>query len=253
MKRLWRTSAELYRDGYIVDEDVVEQMSISDIEDTIFRLAKDMYISDDTMREILVLYISARKDKLDAMFEYTEENVRRINEVNELFISQVTALMHIAHEIYQREKECFAKEATEYNNLEVTASLKVPHNVEELLLPNKLTHREVQMWHILSSRHYNRSLDYNPILGSCGTFSMREEREELEERINETLYLSNLDDYVKRTGWACMMVGADQDKLKDICVVWPFHNLYDYGMFAMTDIFKIQKFHTKVEIKYENY
>ncbi len=235
---------------------MMREMTLTDIESVILRLAEDSYISNKVRRDILELYFDERKTKLDKAFEYTEANVLRLSEMNELFIRQVTDIMHRAHEIYQTERELLGRESHEYDHVEVTACIEVPCDIEALSFPHpdRLTDRDVMLWQILSSKNLNRALDYQPILGTvASTFSEYNDDTDLEKRIDETLYTSCDNDNVRREGWACMMKNIDQEKVKDICIVWPLHNLYDYGNFAMTDILKIKKFNTKVEIVYEVY
>ena len=49
------------------------------------------------------------------------------------------------------------------------------------------------------------------------------------------------------TSWGDVMC-LDREKVKDILIVRPFHNIYDFCGFAMTDLLKVQKFHLEIEL-----
>lgn len=73
-----------YKDGYIADYDMLGQMTVKELEDTLMRITDDVYLSEDAKRELVKMYLNERKWKLDREFVFTEENVWRMNEMNKL-------------------------------------------------------------------------------------------------------------------------------------------------------------------------
>ena len=74
-----------YKDGYIADYEMLGQMTVKELEDTLMRITDDVYLSEDAKRELVKMYLDERKWKLDREFVFTEENVRQMNEMNKLF------------------------------------------------------------------------------------------------------------------------------------------------------------------------
>ena len=73
-----------YKDGYLCGEEELEQLPVEILEDVIIRIHRDCYLSRDSKRDLLKTYLVVRKWKLDKAFQYTEENLRRLREMNEL-------------------------------------------------------------------------------------------------------------------------------------------------------------------------
>lgn len=73
-----------YKDGYIADYEMLGQMTVKELEDTLMRITDDVYLSEDAKRELVKMYLDERKWKLDREFVFTEENVRQMNEMNKL-------------------------------------------------------------------------------------------------------------------------------------------------------------------------
>ncbi len=245
-----------YLDGYIIDYDMLKKMSLEDIESSILRLAKDEYICFQVRRDIMELYLKERKYRLDKRFKYTKDNLERLGQVNELIARQTNEVMHLAHQIYLDEKKEFDKSQKEYSHFEVEAFLDVPWDISSLNFPEieKVSYREAELWAILSSKSLNHSLNVFKVLGTEGTFSPYQmEDEDVEKKIEQTLYLTSDDKIVKDKGWGCVMEHVDTEKLKDICIVRPLHNLFDYCCFSFYDILRIKRFDYKVEIAYDNY
>ena len=112
-----------YKDGYIADYDMLGQMTVKELEDTLMRITDDVYLSEDAKRELVKMYLNERKWKLDREFVFTEENVWRMNEMNKLFEKQTAEVMHLAHQIFLDEMEVRRKTPDGYNHLEVRAEL----------------------------------------------------------------------------------------------------------------------------------
>ena len=94
-----------YKDGYIADYEMLGQMTVKELEDTLMRITDDVYLSEDAKRELVKMYLDERKWKLDREFVFTEENVRQMNEMNKLFEKQTAEVMHLAHQIFLDEME----------------------------------------------------------------------------------------------------------------------------------------------------
>lgn len=117
-----------YKDGYIADYEMLGQMTVKELEDTLMRITDDVYLSEDAKRELVKMYLDERKWKLDREFVFTEENVRQMNEMNKLFEKQTAEVMHLAHQIFLDEMEVRRKTPDGYNHLEVRAELLIPYN-----------------------------------------------------------------------------------------------------------------------------
>ncbi len=256
MKILCSAEAK-YLDGYIIDYDMINNMSLEDIENSILRLAKDEYICFQVKRDIMEFYLKERKYKLDKRFQYTKEELKRLGQVNDLIARQTSEVMHLAHQIYLDEEEIFYDCQKEYTQFEVEAYLDVPRDISSLDFPEieKVSYREAELWAILSSKKLNHSLNVFKVLGTEGTFSPYETENgdiDIEKKIEQTLYLTSEDKIVKDKGWGCVMEHVDTKKLKDICIVRPLHNLFDYCCFSFYDILKIKRFDYNIEISYDN-
>lgn len=233
-----------YKHGYIIDNEELRYMNVGDLEATLLRLKKDMYLSDHDKRDLMAIYLEERKSVLDKAFCYTKGNIGRIENMNSLFKAQTSEVMRLAFRIYQDEMAEREKSHDIYNSLEVATQLVVPS--EE---PDKDSDNEA-IWDILSSLSFNKNLDAFNILASLdATFSSNDERP-IDQKINQVLY--GEDDVAQARSWGYEMMGFDREKFKHICIVWPFHNLYDFCKFSMQDILKIKKFNYKITMKYEN-
>ncbi len=242
-----------YRDGYVIDTDTIRAMSVDEMESMIIRVAKDRYLSENAMQDILEVYLEERKLKLDNAFECTEEDVRRISEYNDLLIRQTTEAVRLALRTYKDELELMPQEGEEgeYNELTVKADLIIPDawNMRERF--NELSdEKEYELWQVLSSPRKNRKLDLFPILNYGSEIRCGEADEE--KMLVETLYGTD-GNGEKLTSWAVMMQNIDREKLDGIYVACPLHNLYDYCNLSMSDIFKIKELDYKITVEYENY
>ena len=83
------------------------------------------------------------------------------------------------------------------------------------------------------------------MLSSSAIFHTSQPDISCEAVVRECVYGCGGDE--KPTSWGDVM-NLDREKVKDICFVWPFHNIYDFCGFAMTDLLKIKKFDLVVEL-----
>ncbi len=255
MKTLCSAEAK-YLDGYIIDYDMINNMPLEDIESSILRLAKDECISLQVKRDIMEFYLNERKYRLDKRFQYTKENLKRLKQVNELITRQTSEVMRIAYQIYLDEEEVFYDFQKEYCQYEVDAFLDVPRDISSLNFPEteKVSYREAELWAILSSKNLNRNLNVYKVLGTEGTFSPYEIENgdiDIEKKIEQALYLKSNKPIADKF-WGRVMEHIDTKKLKNICIVKPLQNLFDYCGFSFYDILKIRRFDYNVEIVYEN-
>ncbi len=236
-----------YQDGYIVDADVLAEMATDDLESVVVRLRDDMYISDNRRRELLELYLKARKERLDAAFVYTQSTIEQMKVLNDTIIRQTREVMQLASEIYQSEQAALSEATEEYDSLRVSAQLTIPRKMARHAAEKEYG-KEHDIWSVIAWPERNQKLDFHSVLGSQSTFSMHDEEGfDLEKKIDEVLYLDAND----HSSWAdCMDI--DRKAVEDICFVWPFHNIYDYCNLAMSDILRIKEFKMKVEVEYEN-
>ena len=101
MKRI-RTGMHMkYRDGYLCEYDDLWQLPVEILEDIIIRIYQDSYLSRDAKLDLLKDYLDVRKSKLDKAFLYTDENINRLREMNELIERQSLEAIRTAYRIYQ--------------------------------------------------------------------------------------------------------------------------------------------------------
>ena len=242
-----------YKDGYIIDYDMLHQMTVEELEDTLIRIRYDVYLSEDARNEFIKDYLGVRKRKLDDNFAYTEENVRQMKDMNELFKRQTTEVMHLAHQLFQDEMAVRQQKPDGYNSLEVKADLLIPYNeynAETESVSGLDTERDETLWEILGSRCNNQSLKTFGILPNDAMF--HSENTDVERKILEVLYGFTQNGEVDTVSWICFREESVREKLNDICFVRPFHNLYDFCEFSIQDILKIKQFKLNVEMLYEN-
>lgn len=242
-----------YKDGYIIDYDMLHQMTVAEIEDTLIRISTDSYLSEDARGELTQEYLGCRKRKLDDTFVYTEENVRLMKQANELVKRQTTEVMHLAHQIFQDETAFRRQNPDGYNSLEVTAELLIPRNGYDdgaECVAGVETERDDMLWNILASPDRNNSLNTFGMLCCDAVFTS--ESNDVQRKIIETLYGFTEKGEVDTVSWISFRDEAVRERLKDTCFVRPFHNLYDFCAFSMQDILKIKQFKPNIEILYEN-
>lgn len=227
-----------YKDGYLCGEEELEQLPVEILEDVIIRIHRDCYLSRDSKRDLLKTYLVVRKWKLDKAFQYTEENLRRLREMNELIERQSVDAIRTAYQVYQEELKVKTACPDEYVDVEILPQLQVPSALYYDNPDFVFTEKEERMWDVLCSS-YNSGYQTFKMLCSIAVFHTSQPDESCEAVIREYVYGCAKDE--KPTSWGDVMC-LDREKVKDICFVWPFHNIYDFCGFAMTDLLKIKKF-----------
>ena len=92
-----------YRDGYLCGQDDLDRLPVDILEDIIIRIYRDDYLSRDAKQELLKDYLEERKHKLDKAFRYTDDNLKRLREMNGLIEQQSIEAIRTAYRIYQDE------------------------------------------------------------------------------------------------------------------------------------------------------
>ena len=248
MKRI-RTGMHMkYRDGYLCEYDDLWQLPVDILEDIIIRIYQDSYLSRDAKLDLLKDYMDVRKSKLDKAFLYTDENTNRLREMNELIEWQSLEAIRTAYRIYQDELAEKAAHPDTYVDVEIKPMLKVPSDIYYNLYREKsdyiFTEKEERMWDILCSP-YNHNYRIFDMLCSTATFYTSKPDANCEDVICDCVYGCDKDE--EFTSWGDVMC-LDREKVKDILFVRPYHNIYDFCCFAMSDLFKIKEFKTEIEI-----
>ena len=106
------------------------------------------------------------------------------------------------------------------------------------------TEKEERLWDILCSP-YNLNYRIFDMLCSTATFYTSKPDANCEDVICDCVY--GCDKGEEFTSWGDVMC-LDREKVKDILFVRPYHNIYDFCCFAMSDLFKIKEFKTEIEI-----
>lgn len=236
-----------FKDGYINDIDTLQQLPLEVLEDSILRIHEDKYLSLDTKADLLGDYLYFRKHLLDKHFTYTEKNLQRIAEMNDLLEKQVTEAIHKAWQIYQDELTEKAAHPDIYRNVSISPQLFVPNDLYAMIPEKVLTEKEERIWNILCSCD-NPKYRYNDILTDCGFFlTSASIKYDLNMIIRKVVY--GCESNEEPTPWS--IAGLDKKQIKDICFNWPFHNLFEFCGFAMNDILKIKKFNIVIKVEDE--
>lgn len=234
-----------YRDGYLYESEELERLPVDILEDIIIRIYRDDYLSRDAKEDLLKEYLGRRKHLLDKSFQYTDLNIQRLREMNELIERQSIEAIRTAYQIYQDELAEKAAHPETYVDREIKPMLKIPNDIyydeqTDLIF----TEKEEWIWNILCSP-YNRSYWTFDMLCSMAILRTSRPDADCDALIRECVYGCEANEVF--TSWGDVMC-LDREKVKDILFVWPYHTVYDFCCFAMTDLFKIKKFNIKIEM-----
>ena len=215
------------------------------LEDIIIRIYRDDYLNRDAKQELLKDYLEERKHKLDKAFRYTDDNLKRLREMNNLIEQQSIEAIRTAYRIYQDELAEKAARPDTYTDMEIKPILKVPADIYYQENPDCVfTEKEERIWDVLCSPH-NRDYRTFGMLSMVTDFCTSRPEADCEAVIRECVYGCMGEE--EFTSWGDVMC-LDREKVKDILIVRPFHNIYDFCGFAMTDLLKVQKFHLEIEL-----
>lgn len=234
-----------YRDGYLCGYDDLDRLPVDLLEDIIIRIYRDDYLSRATKQELLKDYLGERKHKLDKTFSYTDENLKRLREMNDLIERQSIEAIRTAYRIYQDELAEKAAHPDTYTDVEIKPMLKVPTGMYyQENLDFIFTEKEERIWDVLCSP-YNRDYRTFEMLPTVTDFCTSRPDVDCEAVIRECVYGCQGEE--EFTSWGGVMC-LDREKVKDILFVRPFHNIYDFCGFAMTDLLKVKKFNLEIEL-----
>lgn len=118
-----------YRDGYLCGQDDLDRLPVDILEDIIIRIYWDDYLNRDAKQELLKDYLEERKHKLDKAFRYTDDNLKRLREMNGLIEQQSIEAIRTAYRIYQDELAEKAARPDTYTDMEIKPILKVPADI----------------------------------------------------------------------------------------------------------------------------
>ena len=241
-----------YRDGYLVSNEDVMQLSLEDIEDLAYRTYKDSYLTEEAKTDILEVYLDCRWRKKQQEFVYNEENLKRMEMMNDLLIRQTEDVVRTAYEIFLQETQANNLSDKKYE-IEVVPQLLVPSTMYwEYKEPYQgtYTERDERMWEVLCSSSNKKLKWYRILTGSDITHSYQDK--ELENYIEEYFVWgeSLKDSTPEQRSWGGVM-SVNHEKTKGICFCWAFHNLLDFMNFSMDDILKVKQFKMEVEVNYE--
>lgn len=240
-------------EGYWADEYELDRLPVEVLEDVLLRIRKDCYLSEDAADELLKIYLEARRTKLCNDFVYSEKNLKRIEEMNDLLTRQTMELAELGWNIYQENLELKRSGSEAYKPVEITLELSVPADLyyrddAKMLV---YTDREEWIWEILMS--HNPKMRHQDILPSSSLHTERDngEIQSLERWQQDLLWGSVPEEDPKVCSWGNMMTNVDHRKMEHICFVWPFHNLFDFCGLSMQDVLKIDRFNMNIKLEYD--
>ena len=235
----------MYSDGYLCRDEDLEQVPAEILEDMMIRIYNDSYLDSMSKEALLYSYLQARKRKLDNAFPYTEENVQRLREMNELIEQQSIEVIRAAYQIYREELKAKAAHPEGYIDVEIMPQLKIPSGIYSYGQSVPFTEeKDVWVWRVLCSR-YN-SEDWVNV--SKAVFHTSRSDESCEAAIRKWVYGCRVDG--KPEEWGDVMC-IDKEKVRDICFESLFHNAKNLCGLTMADLLKIKKFDLVIEWTYE--
>lgn len=234
-----------FRDGYLCDYEELEKLPVEILEDIIIHIHRDDYLNRDAKQELLKDYLEERKHKLDKAFIYTDDNLKRLRETNSLIEQQSIEGIRTAYGIYLEELAEKAAHPGSYVDVEVKPLLKVPadlycHAAADLVF----TEKEERLWDVLCSPS-NISYRTFGMLTLANGFCTSLPGADCEAAIRDCVYGCDADE--EFTSWGDVMC-LDREKAKGILFVRPFHNIYDFCCFSMSDLLKVKKFKLEIEM-----
>lgn len=236
------------RYGYITDN--LYDLPLEDIEATIIDLGKDNYINDHERQSLMSDYMGARWTKLQDSFEYTPENVKLLNEANELLKSSAERVARKAWRMCHAEWENMkAKPYKSFNYVDLSTHLHVPHCYETDKDENPLVVGDVdeRLWDALVG--YYRLERCGGAMMSGHLYSHDRYCKCEDDFVCEVLWGLPYEEDTKKRNWGhdCLM---DMDATRDICFVWPFHSLVSHEYVALSDLIKIKGYKESITVEY---
>lgn len=243
------------RYGYIADPDSIYDLPLKDLEATIIDLDRDRYINEWEKRDLLSDYMSARWSMLQKQFEYTEENVRRLNDANELLKASAERVARKAWRIFQAEKTALSLTGEvgwgckTFNYVIVKAHLYVPfcYETNKGGLPFITDDVDETLWDALAS--YYRLERSGGILLPGTLYSYDESYKSEDDFVCQVLWSLPYEEEPQQRNWGhdCLM---DMEATNGICFAWPFHSLVSHEYMALCDLIKIKGYKESITVEY---
>lgn len=236
------------RYGYITDD--LDKLSLEDLEATLIDLDKDSYIDDWERWNLMSDYMSARWVKLQKAFEYTHENIKLLNDANELLKASAERVARKAWRMCMAERAALAERPCKsFNYVDIETHLYVPHCFETDNDGNPLVVGDVdeRLWEVLVSYYRHERSGGAMMSGHLYTFDQFVKSED--DFVCEVLWSLPFEDNPKIRNWGhdCLM---DMEATKDICFVWPFHSLVSHEYLALSDLIKIRGYKEAITVEY---
>lgn len=236
--------------GYIADHESIYGMPQKDLEATIIDLDKDRYINEWDRRDLLNDYMSARWCMLQKSFEYTAENVRLLNDANELLKASAERVARKAWRIFQAELENLkAHPCKTFNYVIVGAHLHVPYSYDTGKDGNPLIAGDTDetLWDALTS--FYRLERSGGILLPCNLYSYDNDYKSEDDFVCHVLWGLFFEEDPQERNWGhdCLM---DMKATKDICFAWPFHSLVSHEYMTLGDLIKIRGYKEAITVEY---
>lgn len=238
------------RYGYISNPDAIYDMPQKDLEATIIDLDRDRYINEWERRDLLNDYMSARWGIMQKQFEYTDENVRLLNEANELLKASAERVARKAWRVFQAEKESLqAYPCKTFYYVMVEAHLHVPYSfgMDKDGQPLVVGDVDETLWDALTS--FYRLERSGGILLPGSLYSYGESYKSEDDFVCQVLWSLPYDEDPKARNWGydCLM---DMEATKDICFAWPFHSLVSHEHMALSNLIKIRGYKESITVEY---
>lgn len=239
-----------FLDGY--QSDNLEMLPMEVLEDVIIRMRSDSYLSDYNRRGLLRDYLDERQCKLNKQFVYTDENIKRIEDMNNLLAEKVMEATTICWNIYKEQMELKNSGSEMYRPVQITPVLEIPsdlyYNRNDDDRQIVFTTHEAQLWSVMVE---NLKLSWNEILPGTAILSPEQDVDiSLEDYQNRVLWGSDYNEAPEICSWGSVM-RIDYEKTKHICFNWASHNLIDFCGMAIQDVLKIDKFNLKMKFEYD--
>lgn len=229
------------------DDEDVSELDTEALEERILHIYYDGSISRHTKYELLEDCLDERKKRLDDSFVCDEATVAYIQEANELIRRRSTEAVELAWQQYRA--ELARKEAAHgaFRDVAVSAELVVPANIYGLGIDNNgMSAHDAAVWSVLCS-DCNPFLSNFALLSFMPPFKTSAAADYHSGSIDEAVRNCICDYSEEHPSWGNMWRLAP-DAMRGIVFVRPFHNLYDYCKFSMSDILRIRDYKIRVRI-----
>jgi hypothetical protein len=236
----------LIKQGYITGN--LDELNAYDLECTIEDLDHSLFLDNGVRNELMEEYIQERWFKRQEMFQYTPENIKKLDEANELLKRSTEKISRRAWKIFQMERESMRRNPVKtFNQIEVEPHLMVPHAYEfypKSVFDGKI---DVGLWDSLAD-YYHLERVGGILMGSSLSTMFDNDMSE-DDYVSNSLWGVGIDETEKITSWGhgCMM---DEDATKDICFVWPFHQLVSHENMTLSDLIKIKEYKELINVEY---